>query len=654
MYFPMKQPCLLSLLIIPALLLCSSGKAHGQLVLGLNTDSLKRILYAMPADTHKVQMLIRIGQQYESNLPDTAVFFYEQARLLSRQLKYPMGELLYISNYTAVLNVQGRFEESLQLNLQAVDLAERHGLKPRLIKALLNTGAVYQYKEDYLKAADYYLEALPLLEATGETQSLSLVYNNLCGLYRDLNQPQKALQYGRKALEYAQKNDDPVALAAACMGLGNALQSHGSLDEAAAYLNRAYAIGKQINDINTQETALINLGNVYTDMKRPGKYIASFSAALPLAESLGDVGGKAFALQGIGVGLFLQKQYKQAEGHLHAAIGFAKEHGQKKVLKDLLLLMSDVQIGLGRLDLSQQYREQYDSASNAFLNEPLLKNLQELETKYDVEKKRREILQKNLLLQEKDRAAFRQRIWTIVFAAGALFLTLLLLLGYRFYRQRQQLNKKAVQALQAEQDNVRLKSTLEGQLQERRRISREMHDDMGAGLTSVLFLGRAIQQPAEVAEKIRHTAEGLVRKMNEIIWAMSGEQDNLDSLIGYIRSNTVEALDNAGIRYDFHAEGSFPDIHVSQSFRRNIYLVVKEAVHNVIRHAQATDVSIAVHITDGLNIIIRDNGRGIDQSAINRFGNGLKNMRERMQDVNGSLHIAVENGTVIDLRAPLI
>jgi signal transduction histidine kinase len=650
----MKHPYVLFLLVISALLLGSGGKAGGQMVVGLNIDSLKRILYTMPADTNKVQILIRIGQQYESNLPDTAVFFYEQARQLSRQLNYPMGELLYISNYTAVLNVQGRFDESLQLNLQAVELAERHGLKLRLIKALMNTGAVYQYKEDYLQAADYYLKALPLLEATDETQSISLAYSNLCGLYRDLNQPQKALQYARKALEYAQKSDDPVALAAACISLGNALQSHGKMDEAISYLNKAYAIGKQLDDINTRETALINLGNVYTDMKRPEKYIAYFRAALPLAESLEDISGKAFALQGIGVGLFFQKQYKQAEEHLYKAILFAKEHDQKKVLKDLLLLMSDVQIGLGKLDLSQQYREQYDSASNAFLNEPMLKNLQELETKYDVEKKRREILQKNLLLQEKDRAAFRQRIWIIVFAAGAFFLVLLLLLGYRFYRQKQLLNRKVVQALQAEQDNVRLKSTLNGQLQERRRISREMHDDMGAGLTSVLFLGRAIQQPAEIAEKITYTAEGLVRKMNEIIWAMNDGHDNLDSLIGYIRRNMAEALDNAGIEYNFQVEEPLPDAHISQSFRRNIYLVVKEAVHNVIRHAQATEVIISVNITDELNIVIRDNGRGIEHSAKNRFGNGLKNMDERMKEVNGLLHIDGKKGTVINLRAPLI
>lgn len=650
----MKHPRLLSLLLISALLLGNSREARGQMVVGLNKDSLRQILYTMPADTHKVQMLIRIGQQYESNLPDTAVVFYEQARQLSKQLNYPMGELLYISNYTAVLNVQGRFDESLRLNLRAVELAERHGLTLRLIKALTNTGAVYQYKEDYVKAASYYLRALPLLEATGETQSLSLIYSNLCGLYRDLNQPQKALEYARKALEYAQKSDDPVALAAACMGLGNALQSHGKMDEAISYLNKAYTIGKEMDDINTQETALINLGNVYMDLKKPEKYVASFRAALPLAESLEDVAGKAFALQGIGVGLFLQKQYRQAEDHLYTAIRFAKEHDQKKVIRDLLLLMSDVQIGLGKLDVSQQYREQYDSASNAFLNEPMLKNIQELETKYDVEKKRSEILQKNLLLQEKDRAAFRQRIWIIVFAAGAFFLILLLILGYRFYRQKQLLNRNAMQALQAEQDNVRLQSTLDGQLQERRRISREMHDDMGAGLTSVLFLGRAIQQPAEVAEKIRHTAEGLVRKMNEIIWAMNDGQDNLESLIGYIRSNMAEALDNAGIAYDFQVEEPLPGLRISQSFRRNVYLVVKEAVHNVIRHAQATEVLISVNTTNGLNIVISDNGKGIDLSVKNSFGNGLKNMDGRMKEVNGSLLINGENGTVVSLHAPLI
>jgi two-component system NarL family sensor kinase len=157
-----------------------------------------------------------------------------------------------------------------------------------------------------------------------------------------------------------------------------------------------------------------------------------------------------------------------------------------------MLLMSDVQIAMGKVENSRIYRSRYDSVSNVLTNTSLLKNIQELETKYGLEKKRREILQKNLLLEQKERETRRQRQWLIATGVGMVLLALVVLLIYRFYLQKQQLNAKALQVLKAEQESGRLKAVLEGEQQEPRRISQELHDDMGAGLTRMLFLSRAL------------------------------------------------------------------------------------------------------------------------------------------------------------------
>src|SRR5688572_9684044 len=104
-----------------------------QMAVNLNKDSIRSLLKKIPADTNKVLTYITLGQQYEENQPDSSLYFYQQARLLSEKLNYPMGIIKYISNYTAVLNVQGRFDESLRLNLQAVELSKKHGLKRQLL-----------------------------------------------------------------------------------------------------------------------------------------------------------------------------------------------------------------------------------------------------------------------------------------------------------------------------------------------------------------------------------------------------------------------------------------------------------------------------------------------------------------------------------------
>jgi len=614
-------------------------RTQAQMVTGLNRDSLRRALHALPVDTNKVMAFITLGQQYENNLPDSALYYYEQARGLSLQLHYPAGFVRYVNNYTAVLNMQGRYNESLKLDLQAVDTCRRYGLQELLVKVLINTGVVYQYKEDYGRAADYYMKSLPLLESSGNLAMLSVTYGNLCGMYRNLHQLDKAYQYARKALQYGEQSGNEYAMGAACSNLANSLQDLDSTAAAVHYAQRAYNTGKQLDDITLQESALMSLGNSYKRTNHYDQYLAAFRSALPLARMLDDVNGQAIAMQGITEGLYWTKQYKQAAISADTALAYAKAHDQKEVVRSLFLLMSDIQIALDNQLLTRQYRYLYDSARDALMNDNLQKDIQELETKYEVEKKQHQLL-------EKDRQALHQRLWLTAAIAGILILCLLLLLTYRYYRQKQQV-------LQAGQENVRLKALLEGQLQERQRISQEMHDDMGSGLTAMLFLSRSVREPETAAVKIQRTAADLVRKMNEIIWTMNPEQNSLDSLIAYIRVNTAEALENAGLAYQFHMPENIPAITIQQELRRNLYLAAKEAVHNIIKHAGATEVHITITVNNGLGITIQDNGRGFEAAATAPFGNGLKNMDRRMRQVGGALQVINDKGTIVYLTAPL-
>lgn len=632
----MKKPILYILLFIG---MGRSLQTQAQLETGLNKDSLQKALRQMPMDTLRVHALIRLGQQYESNQPDSALHYYTEARNLSEQLHYPAGFARYVANYTAVLNVQGRFDESLKLNLQALDTCKKYGLTQQYVKALSNTGAVYQYKDDYTNAANYYLQVLPYWEASGDDQMLSILCGNLCGLYRNLRQTGKAKTYAGRALEYAKKKQDLNAMGAAYNNMANVLKDLGRHDEAIRYLDSAYRIGRQLNDINMQETALINQGDAYTKKAQYDNSIAYYRKAMPLAAELGDVSGQALSSLGIAIGLFRQKNLPAARQELTHTIDFANRHDQPEVLSHGLLLMSDVLIAAGHFDSAETYRDRYDSVSNHLLNAGVLKNVQELETKYDVEKNKRQILEKDLLLEQQHRESLRQKIFSYVSLAGAATLCLLLIGGYRAYRQKQALNQKELETLRAEQENIRLKALLDGQEQERRRISQEIHDDIGSGLTSMVFLSRTLQDAGPAAARIQSNAENLMKKMNEIIWTMNHEEDTLDSLLSYIRVNAAEALDTAGIDYRFQIDEHIPAKSLSQEFRRNVYLVIKEAIHNAIRHAAATQVIITIRIGHTLSITVGDNGKGFDGAEGRRFGNGLKNMRRRASGLGGQISI---------------
>jgi signal transduction histidine kinase len=115
----------------------------------------------------------------------------------------------------------------------------------------------------------------------------------------------------------------------------------------------------------------------------------------------------------------------------------------------------------------------------------------------------------------------------------------------------------------------------------------------------------------------------------------------------------AEALDNAGIDYIFQVD-ALPEKAAGQELRRNVYLVCKEAAHNIIRHAQATQVHIRIYTDTQLHIEIKDNGKGMPAGEDKRFGNGLRNMQARMERVQGHCSIISDSsGTTVQLSVPV-
>jgi len=199
-------------------------------------------------------------------------------------------------------------------------------------------------------------------------------------------------------------------------------------------------------------------------------------------------------------------------------------------------------------------------------------------------------------------------------------------------------------------------AVLNARQKERNRISADMHDELGAGITAIrlyseLAKSRQENEVLPEIEKISHSANELLNSMNTIIWAMSNSNDSLENMIAYIRSYSQEYFENTGVRCRINIMEGLPNVEVSGAIRKNVFLVVKETLNNILKHAKATDVTITLtKVTDGLALYIQDNGIGIDLEKIRRFGNGLKNMKKRMEEMNIDFSIENKNGTLVTLH----
>jgi signal transduction histidine kinase len=196
---------------------------------------------------------------------------------------------------------------------------------------------------------------------------------------------------------------------------------------------------------------------------------------------------------------------------------------------------------------------------------------------------------------------------------------------------------------------------------ERTRISQDMHDEVGSSLSEIAILSELAKKKPEESEahiqEISDLASEVIDNVSEIVWAMNPRNDTLDNLVAHLRRYAVKYLNLAQIRCSFDAPENVPPHHLTAEVRRNIFLVVKEALHNIVKHAHAREVSVTVKLVDrSLEIQIGDNGKGFDLEELAESGNGLGNMNKRMADIGGVLTMTSrpDHGTRVAMRVPVI
>jgi len=187
---------------------------------------------------------------------------------------------------------------------------------------------------------------------------------------------------------------------------------------------------------------------------------------------------------------------------------------------------------------------------------------------------------------------------------------------------------------------------------ERQRIARDIHDDLGSGLTEIILLSDTLREESAsapalraLADQIADCARRLTRAMDEVVWANNPRHDSLESLLTYLNRYAQEQLNRAGIRCRWDVPLEVPDVPLSAETRHHLYLACKEALHNVVKHSQASEVWVRLHShAAGFQLVIEDNGRGFDVGDANTDSNGLRHMQQRLAEVGGSCRIESQPG----------
>ena len=207
---------------------------------------------------------------------------------------------------------------------------------------------------------------------------------------------------------------------------------------------------------------------------------------------------------------------------------------------------------------------------------------------------------------------------------------------------------------------------------ERSRIAHDIHDDLGAQLTRITMLSDSASEeladPAQMADdlnQIYDTARNATRAMDEIVWAVNPKHDTVDSFAIYVGKFGFDYLDAVGIRCRLDLPVKLPPHRLNTEVRHNLFLAYKEALHNAVKHARATEVCITIAFeAKTLELVVEDNGLGFSlNDATNKGprehgrtagGNGLENMNRRVREIGGECHIDSEPGRGTKVKFQLL
>ncbi|MCB0382513.1 MAG: sensor histidine kinase [Psychroserpens sp.] len=545
---------------------------------------------------------------------------FDKAMQLSSEALTTTDSLLKASAYNNIGVVNrnlAKYDEALKNYLNALDIYQAKGLKSEMATTYNSIGLVYSYNGINDKAIDYHLKAKAIFENLDNKKGISEVYNNIAIIYANDGDLEKALDYFKYSLEIEEDLDDKKGMAESVNNVGAVYYYLNEIDSALVYFRTSLAIEKSIGDMAGISASYNNLANVLIETKRLNGVKTYIDSAMHFATNSKIAVDIESALDNY-------SKYYEAKNDTKTALNYFKE---LVVFRDSLL--------------------------NIKTNEKIA----ELEIEYQTEKKEKEILSQRADLAEQELELNEKNTQLLGLVVLAVILSLL---GYLFYNQQRLKNRQLKK--ENELKDALLKIETQNRLQEQRlRISRDLHDNIGAQLTFIISsldnLKYGFKLPETLSDKLKTISDfttTTIYELRDTIWAMNKNEISLEDLQSRI-SNFIDKANLTSHQVQFNFNSNTADVEhfkLSSVQGMNVYRIIQEAINNALKYADANTISVNFNYHDNqLNVSVVDDGKGFDleQTAL---GNGINNMKKRALEINGEISVESneKQGTIIKLK----
>lgn len=555
------------------------------------------------------------------NIPqDSIISLFQQNLKNAEKIGYPLGMADAYSQLSLVYGYQGKYKESTQNAIEGIKIYEKLGQLDRVADHYAEMGYGMKYRN--LPQALYYMQkGKNIAEANNFENELKDIYNNYGVLKEIEGQLDSALYYFNKGLDIKIKFNDTIGIPYSWSNLAGAYGLQENYSKAREFFNKSL------------QQRLI------------------WADSLGIAENYTQL-GEVFMAEG---------KWKDAIPFMHKSLPISVKKQYQNLAQYNYKMLSDIYKKLNNTDSALFYFEQYSAVKDSVHSLKVQQSIAALNIEFETEKKQNEILKQRAQLAEKDLEVRRKNTWIF----GSLGLAFLLgMLGYLLYNQ-QKLKNRQLQK-ESELKTALAKIETQNKLQEQRlRISRDLHDNIGAQLTFIISSIDNLKYGfSDIGEKLAAKLSGIstftqqtIYELRDTIWAMNKERITFEDLQARI-ANFIEHAKSASenTEFSFNIDKNVDEHHVFSSVEgMNIYRIIQEAVNNALKYAAAETIEVNIERTGKkLKIEIADNGRGFDENTV-QLGNGLNNMKKRAKEIGGQLQVvSVPNkATRVSLFLPI-
>jgi len=533
----------------------------------------------------------------------------------------------------------------------------------RIAELNISLGAVQLKQARYNKSIETLTKSAAFFEKNNDQLNAAKCYSNIASAFAELNNYSKAIEYSKKALFIFNDHNLIYYQLITLPNLAMQFLKNGDTIKAINYNLKAEKLGIRSKNKYCLSTIYNNLGSIYLDMN-PQKAKKYLLKTLKLKNEMNLKTGIEITQGNLGYLHFKNKEFKEA-------IYYYNQVAQKANGKQLIFaynMLKDCYKGLNLFDTALEYSEKSKILTDSILNSESQKQILEIQTKYETAKKEREI--ETLKAKNIEIDFIRKINRNLLFAAIIILIALFLLVNSNLKNfKRKKLLTKQKHTIKTQNLEKRLKeqelngidAIIDAQEKERERISNDLHDSLGSKMATLKLY---IEEVSDLKNHNKNEKEQLFSKLKELAdntykaIRTIAHKKNFGTFINKGLIPSIQAIANqisSSHKLSVKVINVNVDKHISNTIEIQIFRIIQELLTNCIKHAEASEVIIQFSEYEQiLNIVVEDNGKGFDKNKT-AFGFGLKNVKNRIEKIGGTMDIdsELDIGISIILNIPM-